>query len=120
MDTLMTVATTTVASRQHIVVEDGSRVLARADVQPDTELHTVHAWLHVESGQLPPGVRTRLVDAVLDLPGLQNGAHLQAAVPAGDGEMVTRVRQRCEHVRLRSAGSSCLVEATLPGGPHSS
>jgi len=104
----------TTADRRHVTVEDGGRVLARADVQCDAQLGTVQASLHVEAGHLPPGTRARLVDAVLDLPDLPTGAHLHAALPTGDAEILDRVRERCTLVELRAAGASCLLDGTLP------
>ncbi len=103
------------AERQHVTVEEDGHVFATADVHSDPDSGLVQAWLHVESGHLPPGTRTRLVDAVLDLPDLPTGAHLRAALPTGDAEILDRVRQRCSDVELRAAGSSCLLDGTLSG-----
>jgi hypothetical protein len=98
----------------HITLADGGRMLAQADVHSDPDAGLVQAWLHIEPGQLPVGTRTRLVDALIDLPGLPPGARLEAAVPTGDAEILDRVRQRCTSVQLRSAGASCLLGGTLP------
>ena len=70
---------------------------------------------HVESGHLPVGTRTRLVDAVLDTPEVSSCKHVQVALPLGDTEILDRVRERCDTDDVRAAGATCLVEADLPG-----
>ena len=97
---------------EHITVEEDGRVLAEATVQSDDEHRSVHADLHVEAGQLPVGTRTRLVDAVLDQ-ATAPGTHLDATLPAGDGEILDRLRERCDDVQARSAGASTLATATV-------
>src|SRR3954454_20647017 len=62
---------TSVLSSQHITIVDGGRLLAEADVNAGPEL--VWAQLRAEAGHLPPGTRTRLVDAVLDLSDVEPG-----------------------------------------------
>ena len=98
---------------EHITVEEDGRVLAEATVQSDDEHRSVHADLHVEAGHLPVGTRTRLVDAVLDQ-ATAPGTHLDATLPAGDGEILDRLRERCDDVQARSAGASTLATATVP------
>jgi hypothetical protein len=100
--------------RVTVTVADGDRLLARADVEPRPDRGLVRASLHVEAGHLPVGTRTRLVDAVLRHPDVEACARLEAALPAGDGEILDRVRQACTEVETRPAGSTCLVSATLP------
>ena len=51
------------AQFQHITIEDDGRLLAEADIETHPDL--VEAWLRVESGHIPPGATSRLVDAVL-------------------------------------------------------
>ena len=63
---------------------------------------------------MPPGKRTDLVDAVMDLPEVQASARLEAAVPIGDGESLERLRQRTEESATRPAGSTALVDAVIP------
>ena len=99
---------------QHITVEEDGRVLAAATVDSDAEQQSVHADLHVEAGHLPAGTRTRLVDAVLDQ-STAPGTHLDATLPAGDGEILDRLRERCDDVQARFAGASTLATATVPG-----
>jgi len=53
-------------SRISVDDEDGRHVAA-ADIEV-VDSSEVRASLHVESGHLPVGTRTRLVDAVLDTP----------------------------------------------------
>src|SRR5665811_893171 len=60
------------------------------------------------SGHIPPGSRARLVDAVLALPEVQDSQGLQATVPLGDAESLQRLRDRCEGMTTRPAGSSAL------------
>lgn len=109
----------TAVSDQQLSVRDGSSVLAEADVQSDPDHGLVRARLHVEAGHLPPGTRSRLVDAILDLPEMQTGARLQASLPLGDCELLGRFRERCAHVTTKAAGASCLIDATTTSGAGS-
>ena len=93
--------------------EDGRRVAA-ADVEV-VDPSRVRASLHVESGHLPVGTRTRLVDAVLDAPEVSSCERMEVALPLGDTEILDRVRERCDTDDARAAGTTCLVEADLPG-----
>src|SRR3712207_3149980 len=97
---------------QHIAIADEGRLLAEADVR--TSERGVHANLRVEAGHLPPGTRTKLVDAVLDLTDAEPGTPLNATVPAGDAEMLQRMRDRCTTVSTRRTGSTCQVDADMP------
>jgi hypothetical protein len=100
---------------QEVEVRDGDRALTSAEVSTSTEADgTARISLHAESGHLPPGSRSELVDAVLDLPDVRDSAHLEATLPAGDSESLQRLRERTEDMSTRSAGSSALVEADLP------
>jgi hypothetical protein len=92
--------------------EDGRHVAA-ADIEV-VDSSEVRASLHVESGHLPVGTRTRLVDAVLDTPEVSSSEHVQVALPLGDTEILDRVRERCDTAEVRAAGTTCLVEADLP------
>lgn len=97
----------------HITVEDSGRVIGRADVRVDRDNDRSQAAMSVESGQLPPGSRARIVDAVLNSPDVQQTSQLQASVPAGESEMIDRVRERCSDVETRRAGSTTLVEGAV-------
>jgi hypothetical protein len=70
--------------------------------------------MHVESGQLPPGTRARLVDAVIDDPAVSDASHLVATVPTGDTGLVDRIRERADSVEVRATGATKFVEADLP------
>ena len=98
---------------QHITVTDDGQILAEATIRTATHRPSVHADLHVEAGHLPVGTRTRLVDAVLDSAAAGPGSHLQVTLPAGDGEILDRLRERCDDLQIRSAGASCLATGRL-------
>ena len=65
---------------------------------------------------MTPGRRADLVDAVVDLPEVQASSRLEATIPLGDGETLDRIRERTEETTSRAAGSTALVDASLPGG----
>jgi hypothetical protein len=99
--------------RQVEVAEHGE-VVAVADIEPTDDQGVVRASLHAQAGHLPIGARTRLVDAVLDLPQTQDSNRLEATLPLGDAESLDRLRERCHELQARPAGASCLVDAALP------
>jgi hypothetical protein len=100
---------------RRVEVRDDNRTVAAAEVAASGEAGgTARASLHAESGHVPPGKRTDLVDAVMDLPEVQASARLEAAVPIGDGESLERLRQRTEDTATRPAGSTALVDAVIP------
>ena len=102
-------------SDEHTIrIEDDGRLVAAADVEPPDGDGVARSALHVESGQLPRGTRSRLVDAVLDSPEVDRAERLVASMPVGDTEMIDRVRQRGRDVQVRAAGATKLVEARLP------
>jgi len=72
--------------------------------------------LRAEPGNITPGRRACLVDAVLDLPEVQQSARVEAAFRLGDGESLHRLQERCEDVSTRTAGWSALLDANLPSG----
>ena len=96
-----------------IRIEADGRTLASAEVHPTDDARVVHSDLHVESGHLPMGTRSRLVDAVLSDPDVGHADRLLATMPIGDTEMLARVRERCDDVEARAAGATKLVEATI-------
>jgi len=98
----------------HLEIEVDGRVVATADVEQHDQPGVVRAALHVEPGHQPTGSRTRLVDAVLNLPEVHHQQRLEAALPIGDTEILDRLRERCDHVQPRPAGATCLVDADLP------
>jgi hypothetical protein len=100
---------------QRVEIKDGDRTVAAAEVsqRPDG---TARASLHAASGHVAPGHRAELVDAVVDLPEVQESTRLEATIPLGDAETLGRLRERTEETTTRPAGSTALVDATLPGG----
>jgi hypothetical protein len=96
-----------------IQISDHGRTIAEVDVVPTDEPGFVHTELSVAAGHLPPGTRTRLVDAMLDHPDVDHADRMLATMPAGDTEMLDRVRERCDVTETRAAGASTLVEARL-------
>jgi hypothetical protein len=99
-----------------VKIEVDGRMAAVADVRGTADPAVVHSAMHVESGHLPPGTRSKLVDAVLDDPQVSQASHLSASMPAGDTELIDRLRQRAETVEIRAAGATKLVEAELHSG----
>ena len=111
----MTAPAQTHESRQpRIVIDDADgRPLAVARIDM-VDARIARAALHVEPGQLPPGTRSRLVDAVFDDSDVRSRRQLQVTLPLGDTEILDRVRRRGLTATFRAAGSTCLVEAELP------
>jgi hypothetical protein len=100
---------------RHIEIRDDDQTVAAAEVAASGDAGgTARASLYARSGHVPPGKRTDLVDAVMDLPEVQASARLEAAVPLGDTESLERLRQRTEETATRPAGSTALVEAVIP------
>jgi hypothetical protein len=99
---------------RHIQVVQDGRVVGTAEVHPIGGA-TVRADLRVEAGHHAVGVGATLVDAVLAE--ARGGARLEATLPSGDTDSLDRLRARCDDLETRSAGASCLVDATLPADP---
>jgi hypothetical protein len=51
----------------------------------------------------------------VDLPEVQASGRLEATIPLGDSETLDRLRERAEDTTTRPAGSTALVDASLPG-----
>jgi hypothetical protein len=99
----------------HVEIKEGDETVAAADVTIPAETDdTAQASLRSSSGHVPPGRRASLVDAVMDLPEVQDSSRLEAAVPLGDSETLGRLRERSENSTTRPAGSSALVDADIP------
>jgi hypothetical protein len=96
-----------------IEIEVDGHLAALAQVSRTSDPAVIRAALHVESGHLPAGTRTRLVDAVLDDPDVSGASHLAASTPTGDGELLDRIRERARSVTVRTAGATNLVDADL-------
>lgn len=99
---------------RRVEIKDGDQTVAAAEVsqRPDG---TARASLHSSAGHVPPGCRADLVDAVVDLPEVQECGRLEATVPLGDTETLQRLRERAGETTTRPAGSTALVDASLPG-----
>ena len=106
--------TSTDASK-HIEVRDGDRTIAAAEVTTAAGAEgTARTSLHAPSGHTVPGSRASLVDAVMDLPEVRASSRLEATVPLGDAEALERLRQRTEDAVTRPAGSTALLDASVP------
>ncbi len=102
---------------QHVEINDGDRRVAAAEVTTSQEPEgTARVSLRAEAGHITPGSRASLVDAVLDIPGVQGSERLEAVFPLGDSESLLRLDERCENARTRPAGASAIMEADLPAG----
>jgi hypothetical protein len=102
-------------SHEHVEIKDGDQIVAGAEVTTSADsAGTARASLHAAPGHIAPGRRASLVDAVMDLPQVQDSERLQAAAPLGDGELLGRLRERTEESTTRPAGSTVLVEARIP------
>ena len=103
---------------RHIEIKDGDQTVAAAEVTaPEGAGGTARTSLFAASGHVAPGSRANLVDAVMDLPEVQASARLEATVPLGDGESLERLRQRTEDTVTRPAGSTALLDASIPPQP---
>jgi hypothetical protein len=99
---------------RRVEIKDGDQTVAAAEVSQRGG-GTARASLHAASGHVPPGRRADLVDAVVDLPEVQASSRLEATIPLGDSESLDRLRERTEETTSRAAGSTALVDASLPG-----
>jgi hypothetical protein len=103
-------------SHEHVEIKDGDQTVAGADVTTSADsAGTARASLHAAPGHIAPGHRASLVDAVMDLPQVQESQRLEAAAPLGDGESLERLRERTEDTTTRPAGSTVLLEGKIPG-----
>ena len=99
-----------------IAIKVDGHLAALAQVSGTDDPAVVRSAMHISAGHLPPGTRARLVDAVLDDPKVAAASHLAATMPAGDIEMVERVRERADAVEVRATGATKLVDADLRHG----
>jgi hypothetical protein len=106
--------TTESAKHHHLEIKEGGATVAAADVTIPFEDDTAQTSLHAAAGHIRPGCRASLVDAVMDLPDVQERAHLEADLPLGDSETLKRLRERSENATVRAAGSSALLDADIP------
>jgi hypothetical protein len=102
---------------RHVEIKDDEQTVAAAQVAaPQQAGGTARASLHAAPGHVPPGIRARLVDAVLDLPEVRASGRLRATVPLGDTESLWRLRERTGGTVTRPAGSTALVDADIMPG----
>ena len=99
---------------RRVEIKDGDQTVAAAEVSQRPG-GTARASLHAASGHVAPGRRADLVDAVVDSPEVQESSRLEATIPLGDAETLDRLRERTEETTSRAAGSTALVDASLPG-----
>jgi hypothetical protein len=100
---------------RHVEIKDGEVTVAEAQVAKHDDA-TARVSLHPPSGHVDPASRASLVDAVVDTPEVRDSRRLEATVPLGDSVALDRIRERTEEASTRAAGSTALVDATLPGG----
>ena len=100
---------------RHVEIRYGGQVVAAADVTMPIA-GTARTSLRAAAGHVAPGWRTELVDAVMDLPEVQASQRLEATVPLGDSEFLERLRERTIGMVTRPAGSTLLLDATIPAG----
>ena len=101
--------------RQRVEVSDDDRTVATAEVATSAGSGgTARVSLRAEPGHITPGRRASLVDAVLDLPEVQESARVEASFRLGDSESLHQFQERCEDVTTRPAGWSALLDANLP------
>ena len=109
------------AKFQSVEIDDGDRPVASAEVTTSSGSDgTARVSLHAESGHLPAGSRARLVDAVLDLPEVQDSTRVEANLAVGDGESLDRLKQRTDGMTSRAAGSSILADGDVHRSPDPS
>lgn len=104
---------------RRVEVFDEDQTVAAAEVTAlDDPEGTVRTSLLPSSGHTPPGSRASLVDAVMDLPEVQNCSRLEATIPLGDDESLKRLQERTNETVTRPAGSTALVDADIPPASH--
>ena len=105
-------------THHHLEIKEGEQTVAAADVTIPPETGTAQASLRAAAGHIPPGSRAGLVDAVMDLPDVQDSDRLEVTLPLGDSETLARLRDRSENATTHAAGASALLDADIPGpGP---
>jgi hypothetical protein len=98
---------------RHVEIRNGGQIVVTAEVSMPAA-GTARTSLHAAAGHVAPGWRADLVDAVLDLPEVRASERLEATVPIGDGEFLDRLRERTTGAVTRPAGSTVLLDATIP------
>jgi hypothetical protein len=81
-----------------------------ADVTDDAG--AVRIEFHVQAGQ-PATARARLAEDVLANPSVQQGRELHVSLPLGEAEILAYLQVHCPSMRVRAAGSTCLVDVDV-------
>jgi hypothetical protein len=98
---------------RHVEIRNGGQIVAAAEVSMPAA-GIARTSLYAMAGHVAPGWRADLVDAVLDLPEVRASERLEATVPIGDAEFLDRLRERTTGAVTRPAGSTVLLDATIP------
>lgn len=107
---------TTVRGTRFDVIR-GGYTLARCDCHLDPrDHHLAHVRISVSVGA-PAEVRREIVDRVLGRAAAIRADRLQLSLPLGD-ELITLIEGRCHNVRIRPAGSTCLIDAEITSPGH--
>ncbi len=99
---------------RRVEVKDEGQTIAAAEVTPLADSGIVRTSLHPSYGHAPAGSRASLIDAVMDLPEVQDSSRLEATIPLGDSESLERLRERTEETVTRAAGCTALVDGDIP------
>jgi hypothetical protein len=100
---------------RRVEVKDEGQTIAAAEVTPLADSGgIVRTSLHPSYGHAPAGSRASLIDAVMDLPEVQDSSRLEATIPLGDSESLERLRERTDGTVTRVAGSTALVDGDIP------
>ena len=104
---------------RRVEIKDEDQTIAAAEVTPLADsAGTVRTTVAASSGPAPPGSRASLIDAVMDLPEVQDSSRLEATIPLGDTESLERLRERTDETVTRPAGSTALVDGNIPPASH--
>lgn len=85
--------------------------VAGAELLDDGDGLRVAFWF--ASGAVPRRLPGELVDAVLRSPAARPGRTVRAAYPCGRYEVLAALRGRLGRVRVRLAGSTCLLQGVI-------
>lgn len=98
------------AERLHIRTAAGSATVV-------TGASSVYLHVDLVGGHRPIGTDRALLDAAFNAlrPGPERAVH--ASIPIGEPDLLGGLHAHLRQVRTRPAGSSCLVDAVLPGRP---
>ncbi|MCW2497617.1 hypothetical protein [Jatrophihabitans sp.] len=101
-------------TRRH-VAEHSHRAVSADVVVDDLRLEI---RITVSGGHIAPGDREHLVEQIFAAPEVAHARVVRASIPAGDVELLDALRLRCGALRVRAAGSTCLVDGVLaPADP---